>query len=217
LSASPSPALSEYADALSAKPVSTTRAIVAICRKSGSRRKELHNIILEGVRDGTWPQLRAVQLLRDCVTRWSSTFNMIDRCIELYPVSLFRFMLCNFFLTLLQAIEHFLSKPALAEHTHQLFKPKEFRVLIDIHQVLQVPHMCQELLSAESCPTLSLALPIYEKLVVYWREIIKTIPELSHYINLGIGKIMEYVAMGRRTRVYALAMSEFIIFLFGPF
>jgi len=120
-------------------------------------------------------------------------------------------------LTSLQAIEHFLSKPALAEHTHQLFKPKEFRVLIDIHQVLQAPHMCQELLSAEKCPTLSLALLIYEKLVVYWKELMETIPELSHYISLGIGKIMEYVAMGRRTRVYALAMSEFFIFLFKRF
>lgn len=70
--------------------------------------------------------------------------------------------------TAAQAIEHFLSKPALAEHTHQLFKPKEFQVLFDVHLVFQVPYMCQELLSAENCPTLflALALPIYEKLVV---------------------------------------------------
>jgi hypothetical protein len=55
---------------------------------------------------------------------------------------------------------------------------------------------------------LSLALPIYEKLVVHWRALSETIPELAHYIRLGIGKIMEYVAMGRRSRVYALAMSK---------
>lgn len=78
--------LIEYAEALSTKPISNTRAIVAICRKSGSRRAELRNVITEGIRDGTWPHLRVVQLLRDCVTRWSSTYNMIDRCIELYPV-----------------------------------------------------------------------------------------------------------------------------------
>jgi hypothetical protein len=120
-------------------------------------------------------------------------------------------------LTLLQAIKHFLSEPALAEHTHQLFKPKEFRVLIDIHQVLQAPHMCQELLSAEKCPTLSLALPVYEKLVVYWKELMEMIPELSHYISPGIGKIMEYVAMGCWTRIYTLAMSEFFNFLFKLF
>jgi hypothetical protein len=89
-----------------------------------------------------------------------------------------------------------------------LFKPKDFQVLVDIHQILQVPHMCQELLSAERCPTLSLALPIYEKLVVHWTELTKTIPELAHYVQLGIGKIMEYVAMGRQSRVYALAMSK---------
>ncbi len=108
----------------------------------------------------------------------------------------------------LQAIEHFLSKPALAEHTHQLFKEKEFQVLIDIHHILQVPHMCQELLSAEKCPTLSLTLPIYERLVVHWTALMEAILELAHYIRLGIRKIMEYVAMGHQTRVYALAMSE---------
>lgn len=68
--------------------------------------------------------------------------------------------------------------------------------------------MCQELLSAERCPTLSLSLPIYEKLVVHWTALTETLPELAHYIRLGIGKITEYVAMGRRTRVYALAMSK---------
>lgn len=68
--------------------------------------------------------------------------------------------------------------------------------------------MCQELLSAEKCPTLSLTLPIYEKLVVYWTALSEALPELAHYIKLGVGKIMEYVAMGRRTRVYALAMSK---------
>jgi hypothetical protein len=86
LSTTPSVNLIEYAEALRTKPISNARSIVAICRKSGSRRTELRNIIVEGIRDGTWPHLRAVQLLRDCVTRWSSTYNMIDRCLELYPV-----------------------------------------------------------------------------------------------------------------------------------
>ncbi|KAF8498139.1 hypothetical protein F5888DRAFT_1612982, partial [Russula emetica] len=31
--------------------------------------------------------IRFVQLLRSCETRWSSTFSMVDRFIELYPVS----------------------------------------------------------------------------------------------------------------------------------
>jgi hypothetical protein len=85
-STTPSVDLVEYAEALRTKPVSNARSIVAICRKSGSRRTELRKTIAEGIRDGTWPHLQVVQLLRDCVTRWSSTYNMIDRCIELYPV-----------------------------------------------------------------------------------------------------------------------------------
>lgn len=44
--------------------------------------------------------------------------------------------------------------------------------------------------------------------MVHWTALTEMIPELAHYIKLGIGKIMEYVAMGRRTRVYALAMSK---------
>jgi hypothetical protein len=89
-STTPSADLIEYAEALRTKPVSTARSIVAICRKSGSRRTELRNTIVEGIRDGTWPHLPVVQLLRDCVTRWSSTYNMIDRCIKLYPVCFIR-------------------------------------------------------------------------------------------------------------------------------
>lgn len=77
-----------------------------------------------------------------------------------------------------------------------------------IHQILEIPHKCQELLAAEKTPTLALALPTYEALVVMWKELAKEIPELSHYIGLGIAKIMEYVSKGRRSRIYALAMSE---------
>ena len=35
----------------------------------------------------------------------------------------------------------------------------------------------------------------------------KEIPEISHYIDLGVAKIMEYVSKGRRSRIYALAMG----------
>jgi hypothetical protein len=90
-----------------------------------------------------------------------------------------------------------------------LFKPKEYEVLHHIHQILEIPHRCQELLAAEKTPTLALALPTYETLVVLWTHLAAVIPELSHYIRLGIAKIMEYVSKGRRSRIYALAMSEF--------
>jgi hypothetical protein len=99
----------------------------------------------------------------------------------------------------------------MSEHTHHLFKPREYEVLHHIHQILEIPHHCQELLSAEKTPTLSQALPTYETLVVLWGQLAEVLPELSHYIKLGIAKIMEYVSKGRRSRIYALAMSKLIV------
>lgn len=105
-------------------------------------------------------------------------------------------------------MQHFLRQPALAEHIHELFKEKEYEVLHHIHQILEIPHRCQELLSAEKTPTLALAIPTYERLVMLWNGLINVIPELSHYVKLGVAKIMEYVSKGRRSRIYALAMSK---------
>jgi hypothetical protein len=96
----------------------------------------------------------------------------------------------------------------MSDHISQLFQPKEYEVLHHIHQILEIPHRCQELLAAEKTPTLAFALPTYETLLLLWEELAKSIPELTHYIGLGIAKIMEYVSKGRRSRIYALAMSE---------
>jgi hypothetical protein len=84
----PSDELQQYADALSSDPVKSLREIVAICRKSGQRCEELQKIIATGNASNSWGIIiRPVQLLRDCETRWSSTYNMVDHVIELYPVS----------------------------------------------------------------------------------------------------------------------------------
>lgn len=80
-------------------------------------------------------------------------------------------------------------------------------MLYDIHQVLQVAHLAQELLSAERTPTLSMALPVFETLITKWQELSVTIPELKHFIDIGISKLEEYLAKTRKTRIYALSMS----------
>ena len=86
----PSEELKQYAAALKSKPVIKTREIIATCRRSGERRAELKTMIETGNATSTWPtpggKVRVLQLLRDCETRWSSTFNMIDRMMELYLV-----------------------------------------------------------------------------------------------------------------------------------
>ena len=79
-----------YATAVESVLVGRCREIVATCRKSGQRRETLQKLIAISNSTNTWgldTVIRPVQLLRDCETRWSSTYNMMDRLIELYPVS----------------------------------------------------------------------------------------------------------------------------------
>ena len=109
----------------------------------------------------------------------------------------------------MQPIQNLLQWPLMADHTHHLFTSKQYEVLGYIHQILEIPHKCQELLAAEKTPMLLKVLPTYEKLVELWKALALAIPELSHYIGLGVAKIMEYVSKGRCRKIYALAMSEF--------
>ncbi|KAH9080277.1 ribonuclease H-like domain-containing protein, partial [Lactarius deliciosus] len=177
----PADELTSYAEALDSDPVNRTRGIVGVCRASGGRRKELKDAIEDGNKSNTWGEIiRVVQLLRDCETRWSSTYNMIDRTMELYPV-----------------------KPFL--HCSRR-SDKQYEVLGHIHQILEIPHRAQELLAAEKTPTLAMALPVYEKLIELWKSLALSIPEMSHYIGLGVTKIMEYISKGRHNKIYALAM-----------
>ena len=86
----------EYLAALKQDLISCARKLVNACRASGQRRSELHKIVLEMKleahqsdsqnTDQNPPIFRAVVLLRDVDTRWSSIYLMIDRLIELYPV-----------------------------------------------------------------------------------------------------------------------------------
>ncbi|KAF8993043.1 ribonuclease H-like domain-containing protein, partial [Cyathus striatus] len=183
------PRASSYAQSLTKDLVGTCRNLVAVCRASGQRRKQLEDIIVKGNTKGYWydgnSTLPVLQLLRDCDTRWSSTHQMICRVLQLYPVSV-----------------HILN----LEQPEYQFTDDDLGVLQDIDQVLEVPHKVQELLSAEKTPTLSFALPLYEVLLEKWRILQNTIPELSHYIGVGISKIEEYISLARSTRIYVHAM-----------
>ncbi|KAG2059651.1 hypothetical protein BDR06DRAFT_979789 [Suillus hirtellus] len=189
-----------YADALSNEPVGQCRSIVNACRHSGQCRRRLQAIIEEGNNNGYWKgklpddreTLPVLCLLRDCSTRWSSTFKMIDRVLTLHP-----------------AIQSFLQEIQNADIAHLSMDSKDVDVLCDIHQIIKVPHAAQELLASERTPTLSMALPAYELLQTKWTELKGTIWELAHYIEIGLDKLANYICQGRKTWIYALAMSWF--------
>ncbi|KAI0657993.1 hypothetical protein C8Q70DRAFT_1045966 [Cubamyces menziesii] len=186
--------LQSYADALVTDPVKCTRGLVAACRKSGERRADLRRIITEGNTINLWGQQRKIpekQLLRDCETRWSSTYQMIGRVLALYP-----------------AIQVFLNSEDHQDLAHLKLSSEQVRVLTDIHQVLQAPHAVQELLSSSRTPTLAMALPAFELLITTWESMKITIPEMAPFIDAGLERLDKYVRLARKTRVYALAMSE---------
>jgi len=82
-----------YLKALTSDVLGAARTLVSNCRVSGKRREGFVDTILKGNIDGAWkdgdgnPMSREVlQLLRDCDTRWSSTYLMTDRVLMMLPV-----------------------------------------------------------------------------------------------------------------------------------
>jgi hypothetical protein len=76
----------DYDLALSLDPVQACRDLVNACRASGQRREDFRATIVQGNKEDAFNggPLPCLQLLRDVATRWSSTFFMIDRVLELY-------------------------------------------------------------------------------------------------------------------------------------
>ena len=78
----------EYIETLKTDVIAAARHLVTTCCASGQRREGLCQTIEEGNKNRTFGErgLRVVTLLRDMDIRWSSTYLMVDRVLELYPV-----------------------------------------------------------------------------------------------------------------------------------
>ncbi|KAF8158578.1 hypothetical protein B0H34DRAFT_656656 [Crassisporium funariophilum] len=172
--------------------VGSIRRYVTACRSSGQCREQFEAILKEGNKAGGWgntnEQLRNMGLLKDVDTRWSATFNMLDRFLETYLMSR-------------KLIE---TNDDLA---HYAFDDLEIKVASNIRQFLYVFHVVQELVSAETTPTLSIVLPVYEKLITMLKMLCKSLPELVHGINTSITKPDKYLTILRVNKVYGLAMG----------
>lgn len=97
--ARPAPSgLQSDAEAIARDPISLARANVRFTRASSNRRLAFGNIIDQGNRDGDFGtvkepqhQIKNRQLLRDMEVRWDSTYMMVDRVLEMRPVSSWSF------------------------------------------------------------------------------------------------------------------------------
>ncbi|KAI0060763.1 hypothetical protein BV25DRAFT_1806882, partial [Artomyces pyxidatus] len=181
--------------ALKEDPVGKCRSVVGACRDSSMRREDFLKEIEAGNKAKVWKdgteavQLRVVQLLRDVETRWSSTFLMIDRALELS-----------------QAVNSFMSsRDALAG---LVLTPTDYEVLSDIRNFLSIPHETQQELSFEQTPTLPHVIPSYELLVTMLRDAQVTLPRIRPAIQEAIRKIEEYMNIERQKPIYAVSISE---------
>ncbi|KDR81152.1 hypothetical protein GALMADRAFT_61216 [Galerina marginata CBS 339.88] len=178
-------------EALNGDVVAAVRKLVNACRASGQRRELLEEIIKKGNADGSF-DLRIVTLLRDVDTRWSSTFLMIDRLLEMYP-----------------AVKRLLECPELSDITD--LTANQLQVLKDIRLFLNVFHTAQQIVSAEQTPTLSIVIPVYEHLIGMLEDLKRHVPNISHAIQASIGKLEEYLEKSRSNKVYVLAMCKLSI------
>lgn len=181
----------EYSLVLLDDVVTEARNLVTACRASGQRREDFANTIREGNEASSFGDepLREVVLLKDMDVRWSSTFLMIDRVLELYP-----------------AIRLFLDKEKHISISHNALDELQLKVLSEIREFLSYPHAVQELVSAEQTPTLPVVLPLYEHLISLFKHVKNKLPDISHGVDAAIKKLETYLQKTRRTRVYAAAL-----------
>ncbi|KAJ3970071.1 ribonuclease H-like domain-containing protein [Lentinula raphanica] len=189
----------EYRDALASDLIARVRHLVNLCRASGNRRDDFRRTVLGG--NATGDNIddadnilldRVVVLLRDVDTRWSSTFFMVDRFLELYP-----------------AIHRFIENDTKLSNS-ELFSSVELEALNDIREFLYTFHSIQELASAEKTPTLSIVLPLYEGLIEILELMKDRLPNLSHIIEVSLDKLREYLSKAQSTHIYKLAMGTFL-------
>jgi hypothetical protein len=76
---------SKLYEAVKSDPVKRCRELVGLLRLTSTRRDEYRRILNKAIKDGdfTGP---ALELIRDMEVRWSSTYNMISRFLEMSEV-----------------------------------------------------------------------------------------------------------------------------------
>ncbi|KAF7372180.1 HAT family dimerization domain-containing protein [Mycena venus] len=169
-------------DAIERDPIATLRAIVRQIRTS-SLRRQFFSDILKSLK------LKDLELLRDVVTRWSSTLLMIDRGLLLRP-----------------AIDDFLSSNQVEELRKFKLGDEEWKALEVFKKILDVPHAFQQKLSAEKTPMLCHALPAFEAMIKKWEQMQLENPETADIIQQGLDKLGSYQERLERVPAYTLAM-----------
>ncbi|KAN0120540.1 Ribonuclease H-like domain containing protein [Russula decolorans] len=172
-------------------PIKRARRIVRIVRSSDQRKQAFKKVINTGNHSGWFRshdneviELPDLELLRDVKTRWDSVYCMIERLLVLRP-----------------AIDFFSMK------VHGLTEYKLTDLDWELLDALYaVPHMVQQIMSAESMPVLSGAVPSFEIFMTRWEKLRSKFPELKPLVDVGLEWAEKYYKRMDDTDAYVVAM-----------
>jgi hypothetical protein len=74
----------------------------------------------------------------------------------------------------------------------------------------QVPHMVQQIMSAESMPVLSGAVPSFGIFMTQWEKLRSKFPELKPLVDVGLEWAEKYYKRMDNTDAYVVAMCELL-------
>ncbi|KIK03726.1 hypothetical protein K443DRAFT_94647 [Laccaria amethystina LaAM-08-1] len=166
--------------------IATARSLVNAIRNSNIKKQQFSTYVQQYFEED-------YKLLRDVTTRWSSTLLMITRVLKLKDA--------------IEDITHDnefreLSKYQLDEHDWQLLE--------DYKEILQIPHAFQDILGAETTPTLCYSIPAYSALINRWTLLKEDNPQWADLIQPGLDKLEDYQDRLADTPAYVLAMGKLI-------
>jgi hypothetical protein len=87
-------------------------------------------------------------------------------------------------------------------------------LILTLRSYQQVPHVVQQVMSSESTPILSGAIPAFEMFMTRWEKIIQQHPRLERLVRPGLDWTYKYYDRMDRTRAYFIAMCQQIHLLF---
>jgi hypothetical protein len=83
--------------------------------------------------------------------------------------------------------------------------------LLLIRLAAQVPHMVQQIMSAESMPVLSGAVPSFEIFMTRWEKLRNKYPQLKPWVDIGLKWAEKYYTRMDDTDAYVVAMCESLL------
>ncbi|KAN0114259.1 Ribonuclease H-like domain containing protein [Russula decolorans] len=176
-------------------PIKRARRIVRIVRSSDQRKQAFKKVINTGNHSGWFRshnneviELPDLELLRDVKTQWDSVYCMIERLLVLRP-----------------AIDFFFSMKVHGLTEYKL-TDLDWELLDALYAVLAVPHMVQQIMSAESMPVLSGAVPSFEIFMTRWEKLRSKFPELKPLVDVGLEWAEKYYKRMDDTDAYVVAM-----------